>query len=136
MNSLKIKDILRIHQRAIEQYGGKVGVRDLGLIESALALPDASFAGVDLYKTFAEKAGILLFALTKNHGFVDGQKRTAFSAFVITLKINGYVLDAPSKDLKGLVLAIASNKATKDDVLDWCRIHITKVRGKIKVNQK
>jgi death-on-curing protein len=76
MKYLTVEQVMRIHARSIAQFGGDAGVRDLGLIDSAVAQPRASFGGKDLYPTLAEKAAALAFSLVKNHPFADGNKRT------------------------------------------------------------
>ncbi|MEW5718511.1 MAG: Fic family protein, partial [Chloroflexota bacterium] len=78
MRYLELDEVLRIHERAIQRYGGLPELRDLGLLESALAVPKQTMFGDDLYPDVATKAAILLFTLIKNHPFVDGNKRTGF----------------------------------------------------------
>ncbi len=92
MKYLTPQQILAIHDRVVRRFGGSFGVRDIGLVESAVYRPQASFDGVDLYKTIFEKAGALLQSLLKNHPFVDGNKRTALTSAAIFLKINGFKL--------------------------------------------
>lgn len=74
-----LDDVLRIHDRQIEVFGGSTGVRDLGLLESALAQPQATFGGELLHPTLPEQAAAYLYHLAKNHPFIDGNKRTAFA---------------------------------------------------------
>ena len=77
MRYLTLKEALELHSRVIEQSGGSSGIRDFGLLESALAQPLMTFGGVDLYPTISEKASALCFSIVKNHPFVDGNKRLA-----------------------------------------------------------
>jgi death-on-curing protein len=72
MKYLSLKTVLAIHERSLEEYGGDPGVRDKGLLESAVAQPRARFGGEDLYPSLAEKAAALAFSLVKNHPFFDG----------------------------------------------------------------
>jgi len=72
---LSLQQVLELHEESIRRHGGSAGVRDLGLVESALAQPDASFGGVEFYPTITEKVAALGFSLVKNRGFIDGNKR-------------------------------------------------------------
>ena len=94
MHFLFPHQILFLHKRIIETSGGSYGVRDQGLLESAIYRPQASFGGQDLYPDLLAKAAALIHSLIKNHPFVDGNKRTGFEAMRLFLRING-------KDLKG-----------------------------------
>ena len=76
MKYLNVTHVLRIHARSIEQFGGDPAIRDLGLLESAVAQPRAGFGGKDLYPELADKAAALAFSLVMNHPFADGNKRT------------------------------------------------------------
>src|ERR687885_138020 len=80
MRYLTVEEVLKLHERVIEQRGGSTGVRDRGALESAVAQPQMTFAGEDLYPTVVDKAAALGFSLTMNHPFVDGNKRTAHAA--------------------------------------------------------
>ena len=98
---LTIADVVAIHDQQLQIYGGPTGVKDLGLVESALAAPIN-------HRLYEENEDVLMLALVlcraiaKNHGFVDGNKRTAFVAMVEFLEINGYELDAPDVPVQGL----------------------------------
>ena len=89
---LSITQVLAIHDQMIKRFGGSIGVRDLGLIESAIARSQSTFDGSDLYQTLFDKAAALLQSLLKNHPFVDGNKRTALTSAGIFLALNGYRL--------------------------------------------
>ena len=84
-----------IHERSLAEYGGDPGVRDQGLLESAVAQPRARFGGNDLYPSIAEKAAALAFSLVKNHPFFDGNKRTGYGAMMMFLSRNGHTINAP-----------------------------------------
>ena len=79
---LTVAQVLLIHDQMVKRFGGSSGVRDLGLIESAVARPKSSFDGQYLYSTIFDKAGALLQSLLKNHPFVDGNKRNGAYAFI------------------------------------------------------
>ena len=92
---LVLEEVLRIHAHQIEQYGGSFGVRDAGLLLSAVAAPQASFAGGFLHGTPFEMASAYLFHLARNHPFLDGNKRTALAAALVFLELNDVSIDAP-----------------------------------------
>src|SRR5579859_834077 len=83
---VSLEDLLIIHTDQIERYGGSHGIRDIGLIESALFRPQSSFGGEDLYPDFFDKAAVLVHSLLLNHAFVDGNKRTAMATVLVFLE--------------------------------------------------
>lgn len=94
MRFITLAELIELHRRIIKQSGGGDGIRDLGLAESALAQPQMSFGGAELYPTLAEKAAALCFSLVMNHPFIDGNKRIGHAAMETFLVLNGYQLDA------------------------------------------
>jgi death-on-curing protein len=90
-------EVLLLHVRLIQRTGGSAGVRDMGLLESALARPQATFGHNDLYPDLWSKAAALMDSLIKNHPFVDGNKRTALAATGIFLELNGHTLTADNE---------------------------------------
>lgn len=108
-----------MHTVAVEEFGGSTGVRDRGLLESALARPLASFGGSNLYDTPFKRAAALAESLVLNHGFVDGNKRTAMYAMAAWLEREGHVLEAERGGLRDLALAIASHELSIDQVASW-----------------
>ncbi len=84
-----LDEVLTLHRLALGAYGGSAGLRNLGALQSALAAPRQTMFGEELYPTLADKAAILLYLLTQNHPFVDGNKRTALSACFWFLERNG-----------------------------------------------
>lgn len=108
-----------MHTVAVEEFGGSTGVRDRGLLESALARPLASFGGSHLYDTPFKRAAALAESLVLNHGFVDGNKRTALYAMAAWLEREGHVLEAERGGLRDLALAIASHELSIDQVASW-----------------
>src|SRR6266571_3420897 len=91
---LTVEEVLELHRMALEQSGGLGGVRDLGGLESALAQPQMTFGGQELYPSLAEKAAALGFSLICNHPFADGNKRVGHAAMETFLVLNGYELTA------------------------------------------
>jgi death on curing protein len=104
--------------------GGADGIRDVGLLDSAVHRLQASFAEFDLYPTLAEKAAALLHSLIMNHPFVDGNKRTAFTAMDVFLRLNNFQLVAYEDDLYELVISIAENRRPFDQIAPWLAAHL------------
>jgi death-on-curing family protein len=108
-----------MHTVAVEEFGGSSGIRDRGLLESALARPLASFSGRNLYDTPFKRAAAIAESLVLNHGFVDGNKRTAMYAMAAWLEREGYVLEAERGELRDLALAIASHEISLEQIAAW-----------------
>lgn len=113
---LSLEQVIEIHQRKIEIFGGTAGIRDEGLLVSALAQPQASFFGELLHPTIHEQAAAYLFHLAKNYPFVDGNKRTAFAVTVVFLGLNGYRLNLASGDAYSLVIQVATGEISKAEL--------------------
>lgn len=113
---IELDEALRIHARQISRFGGDPGVRDHGLLESALAMPHASFGGTHVHQDLVAMAGAYLFHLCKNHPFVDGNKRVALAVTLYFLHRNGLPLDTDNDKLQDAVIAVASGEMTKDGV--------------------
>ena len=111
---LELEDVLRIHQRLVEKFGGTSGVRDLGLLESALSQPQATFSGRLLHATVWEQAAAYLFHLAMNHPFVDGNKRTAFAVMDAFLRLNGFVLNLTQAQKYEFVIQVVKRKLSKE----------------------
>jgi death-on-curing protein len=106
---LTLEVVREIHAEAIARFGGADGVRETALLESAVAAPQASFAGQSPYKDLAEVAAAYLFYLCRNHPFIDGNKRTALGACIVFLRLNGIEPNADGPEWEDLVLAVAVN---------------------------
>ena len=118
--------VIAIHDNMIEQYGGSFGIRDLGLIQSALARPQASFGGKDLYPTIFDKASALFHSLIFNHAFVDGNKRTTVTTTARFLHINGYELKATDKELVNFPLRVENKHLSIEQIVQWLKAHAKK----------
>lgn len=123
MITLSPEKVLSLHGFMARETGGCAGVRDYGLLESALSGPFATFDGVDLYPTIEEKAAFLGFSLIRNHAFIDGNKRIGAFVMLIFLDINGVKITASNDDLTQIILSCAAGKADRDDLLQWIRKH-------------
>ena len=119
MKYLSLKTVLAIHERSLQEYGGDAGVRDQGLLESAVAQPRARFGGEDLYPSIAEKAAALAFSLVKNHPFFDGNKRTGYGAMLMFLSRNGHTIRAPLEEHEATFLSLAAGTVDREEFLAW-----------------
>lgn len=110
----------------VKRFGGSPGIRDIGLVESAMARPQASFDGQDLHPTVFDKAAALLQSLLKNHPFVDGNKRTALTSAGIFLLLNGCTLLNSHEDEVSFAIAVGNEHLTIDAIADWLKTHSQK----------
>lgn len=120
-----VENVLLLHQKLIDRSGGSAGVRDLGLIESALARAEAAFGGVEAYQGTIRKAAAVGCGLTQNHGFVDGNKRIGMAAMLLILRRNGVKLAYTQAELVTLGLEVAQGKADTEQVAAWIARHRT-----------
>lgn len=111
--------VLLLHRLLTQETGGSDGVRDIGLLNSALESIYATFDGKELYPTKEEKAARLGYSLISNHAFVDGNKRIGMYAMLTFLEANGIHIDVENKEIARIGWAIASGKMKYDDVLKW-----------------
>ena len=118
----------RNHAAAIAKFGGSDGIRDLALLESAVAAPQASFGGKSPYADLPEVAAAYLYYLCKNHPFIDGNKRTAFGACIVFLRLNGIEPKADRPEWEELVLAIAAGTMDRDEATVRLRCLLPKDR--------
>lgn len=121
MNYLTPEQVLFLHARLIEETGGSHGVRDIGLLLSALGRSQASFEESDLYPDVFSKAAALMDSLIRNHPFLDGNKRTGVMAAGLFLLRNGYRLNASNASLESLALDIAQSKVAIEEMATWLR---------------
>ena len=115
--------VLLLHQRMAEATGGSVGVRDEGLLDSALENAFATFDGVELYPSKEEKAARLGFSLVSNHAFVDGNKRIGIYIMLSFLEMNGIRLHCTDEEIVNIGLSIASGSMNYEDLRDWVYEH-------------
>lgn len=118
--------MLFIHDQLVKRFGGSMGVRDLGLLESALARPQATFDGKDLYPDIFDKAASLMHSLLKNHPFIDGNKRTALASAGIFFKLNGYNLENKHKDELQFALNVENESITLEEIALWLKSNVKK----------
>ena len=128
MRYLTLGEVVVLHRRVLSQSAGSPGIRDLGLLESALAQPKATFDGVDLHPTLIDKAAALGFALVANHPFIDGNKRIGHAAMEVFLILNGVEIDAGVDEQESLMLDIASGHRQRYELAEWLRNHSRPIR--------
>ena len=118
-----LNETLELHKQLIERFGGLGGVRDLGLLESALMRPQTGF-----YESLSLQAAALLQSLTQNHSFIDGNKRIAFATTAIFLRMNGYRLKVdPDNGEFFLINEVIQNKVSIASIMEWLEKHMKEV---------
>ncbi len=122
---LSLAEVLEIHRDQIERYGGKRGIRDLGLLQSALAMPAAGFGGRYLHGDLFEMAAAYLFHIISNHPFVDGNKRTGAVAALVFLLLNGMEIKTDEDLFEQTVRSLAEGKVGKTAIAEFFREHFS-----------
>lgn len=112
-----------LHQLIAEETGGEIGIRDEGLLDSALEGAFATFDGKDLYPTKEEKGARIGYSLISNHAFVDGNKRIGMYIMLTFLEVNGIKIECSDEDIIKAGLGVASGEMSYEDLLDWVRKH-------------
>lgn len=121
---LEKNQIKELHRLIAEATGGDSGIRDEGLLESALYSAFASFGGEEMYPTVEEKAARLGYSLISNHAFLDGNKRIGLLCALVFLSLNGKHLKAENKELSDIALAVAAGQSGYAELLDFIRSKI------------
>ncbi len=124
MINLTVDEIQDLHAIIIERTGGSGGLRDMGLLESAVLSCLQTFNEEELYPTVIEKAAHLAFGLCKNHPFVDGNKRIAILSMLTTLTVNGFECEFSQNELINLGVGIAEGSLNEDKIRKWIREHL------------
>jgi death-on-curing protein len=120
---LEIEDVLQIHADQIERYGGLQGLRDVGLLTSAVAMPKGMYAGMFLHEDIYAMAAAYLFHIIRNHPFLDGNKRAGVASALVFLDIHGIEVSAPEDDLYNLVIGVATGSVDKTTIAAFLREH-------------
>lgn len=118
---LTLAEVVEIHSDQIQRYGGIAGVRDLALLESALAQPEGSFSGEYLHKDLYEMAAAYAYHICRNHPFLDGNKRTALACTLVFLELNDIQLSDPKGRLYGAMISVASGNMKKEALANLLR---------------
>ena len=122
---LDLERVLRLHLSLIEAYGGEPGVRDVGLLHSALAMPQSTYDGAFLHEDLFEMASAYLFHIVQNHAFIDGNKRTGAASALIILDMNGVEIEADEDGLVDITLRTAMGQAGKAEIAEFFRSRAT-----------
>ena len=120
---LTAEQVLFIHARLIEETGGEHGVRDLGLLQAAVARPQATFDGEELYPDVFAKAAALMESLVNNHPFLDGNKRTGIAAAALFLALNGVQLTASNPQVVEFTMQVAQSQSDVATMTRWLQQH-------------
>lgn len=125
---ITLTHVLAIHDRMIEEFGGSHGIRDLSLLESAVARPYSSFDGQDLYQTIFNKAAALLQSLLKNHPFLDGNKRTALASAGMFLEMSGYIFTNTHQQEVDFAISVDQDNLSIEQISVWLKANCKKGR--------
>jgi len=120
---IEVEDILQIHADQLERYGGLRGVRDMGLLSSAVSMPKATYAGDFLQADVFEMAAAYLFHITSNHPFLDGNKRAGAASALVFLDMHGYEITASDEAIYDLVIDVAKGSSDKQLIAAFFRTH-------------
>jgi len=121
---LTLSEVLEVHRQVMAQSGGAEGLMHLPALESALAQPQMTFGGEELYPTLVDKAAALGYALIQNHPFLDGNKRTGHAAMEVFLVLNGYEICAVVDEQEHVILQVAASEINREEFTAWLRIHV------------
>ena len=124
MRYLTLSEVLFLYRRILEESGGAAGIRDLNMLESALAQPRQTFGGAELYPTLVEKAAALGFFLIQNHPCVDGNKRVGHIAMEVFLILNGYEVKASVEEQEQVILDVAAGRMNREAFTEWLAAHV------------
>ena len=111
--------VVQIHDDQIRRFGGASGLRDSGLLDSALHMPSAQFSGEFLHATIYEMAAAYGFHICKNHPFIDGNKRTAYNVMFFFLSFNGFDFSVNEQEHYAAMMAVANGEMTKQQLAEW-----------------
>ncbi|HEX8521645.1 MAG TPA: type II toxin-antitoxin system death-on-curing family toxin [Tepidisphaeraceae bacterium] len=121
---LTLAEVIDLHRMGVEQFGGAAEARDMGLLQSALAMPSLQFSGEYLHGDLAAMAAAYLFHILKNHPFVDGNKRAGAMTARVFLLMNDVTFDPPEDEYGDLVLGVAAGEISKEQATEFFRKHV------------
>lgn len=123
MKTLSKRQVEMLHEQLVNETGGSHGIRDEGMLESALAAPFQSFGDVDAFPSIQQKAARLCFGLVMNHPFVDGNKRIGAHTMLVFLALNGIALTYRQDEFADIILKLAAGEIGYEDLLQWLLSH-------------
>lgn len=124
MKTITVNQVMRMHEQLIDATGGTQGVRDPGLLASAIAAPFQSFMGCEAHPSLLEKAAYLGYGIIKNHPYLDGNKRSGVHAMLVFLALNGAQLQYTQKELSDMVVQVASGAMAAPQLHAWLEAHL------------
>ena len=124
MKILKVGEVIIFHEKIIQRTGGSSGIRDIGLLESALNKPLLTFGGEDLYPDILDKISTTTYSVINNHPMTDGNKRLGVMVMWVLLKLNNITIKYSQEELIELGLEVARNKFKEVDIKNWIQQHI------------
>lgn len=124
MRYLALAEIVDLHLAIAKSTGGASGIRDLGMLESAVAQPKATFDGNDLYVSLTDKAAVLCLSIVQGHPFVDGNKRAGHAAMATFLLLNGAEIDATLDEQEQIMMTLASGQLNRNQFAEWLSQHV------------
>ena len=126
MRCISRSQILDLHNEMVSEFGGKAGVRDDNLLDSALGAPFQTFGGSDLYPDVLEKSARLAYGIIRNHPFYDGNKRMGLHLMLLFQELNGIRIKYKDKEVVDLIVSVASGQTDEDGLYGWVKKHIQK----------
>lgn len=126
---LSLGEVLFMYARLMAATGGLAGIRDINMLQSALALPWQTFDGQPLYPTLVEKAAVLGYAIVQNHPFIDGNKRIAHLAMETLLARNGFLIAASVDEQEQMMLTLASGEMSLQELTLWLEQHLQPIES-------
>lgn len=120
---LTVDEVIGLHEKMIAATGGSSGIRDKGLLESAIYSAISSYGDTEVYQTIQEKSARLAFSIIKNHSFIDGNKRTGIFVMLLTLQLNSVSIEYSQQELVELGLGIADGNINFESILAWIKMH-------------
>ncbi len=120
---LSLEEVIEIHRDMIERYGGSTGIRDMGLLQSAVAMPQASLGSEFLHADLFEMAAAYLLHIVQNYPFIDGNKRVGSMAAFTFLQLNGLTLAASDTEFERIVLEVAKGRSNKAAIVEFLKTH-------------
>lgn len=121
---LDIEQVMRLHASMIDQYGGIAGTREVGLLQSAIAMPQMAYGGEYLHHDVFEMAAAYLYHIVQNHPFLDGNKRTGAATAIVFLAVNNIEIQADEDGLVELTLAVAQGLSGKPEIAEFFRLRV------------